>query len=96
MKKKNDDRVFKIDPATAPFGFRNSVSRMLVEHMVGLPKLDNILRDGRKIQAKTEGGGWFVDFILSTNMAISSFDQSKKDEGYACLLEYKTASQKSV
>ena len=29
-------------------------------------------------------------FIDGTNMAISSFDQSKKDEGYACLLECKT------
>ena len=64
MKKKNDDRVFRINPATAPFGLRNSVSRALVEHMVGLPKLDNILRDGRKIQAKTKGDGWFVDYIL--------------------------------
>ena len=29
-------------------------------------------------------------FIDGTNMAISGFDQSKKDEGYACLLECKT------
>jgi hypothetical protein len=29
-------------------------------------------------------------FIDGTNMAISGFDQSKEDEGYASLLEYKT------
>lgn len=80
MKKKNDDRVFRINPATAPFGLRNSVSRALVEHMVGLPKLDNILRDGRKIQAKTKGDGWFVDYILSgmaVNTVISDEDRER-------------------
>ena len=45
------DKVFKIDPKSAPWGLRNPVSRFLVEHAVGLPKLDRIIYDARAIQA---------------------------------------------
>lgn len=81
MNKKKDDRVFKIDPSSAPFGLRNPVTRTLVEHMVGLPKLDGIIRNGRKMQAlNSSGGGCFADFILQGMAAqtiISDEDREK-------------------
>ncbi|NLB69216.1 MAG: lysophospholipid acyltransferase family protein [Lentisphaerae bacterium] len=64
MSKRTDDRVFRIDPDTAPFGLRNSVARALVEHMVGLPKLDNILREGRKLKEQGIDACCFADYIL--------------------------------
>ena len=45
------DKVFKINPEFAPRGFRNPVSRFLVEHAVGFPKLDRIIREARALQA---------------------------------------------
>ena len=41
-----NDKVFKINPEAAPRGFRNPVSRFLVEHAVGFPKLDRIVTTG--------------------------------------------------
>ena len=45
------DKVFKINPEFAPRGFRNPVSRFLVEHAVGFPKLDRIIHEARELQA---------------------------------------------
>jgi putative hemolysin len=45
-----NDKVFKINPKAAPRGFRNPVSRFLVEHAVGFPKLDRIVTEARALQ----------------------------------------------
>ena len=45
------DKVFRINPEFAPPGFRNPVSRFLVEHAVGFPKLDRIIHEARRLQA---------------------------------------------
>ena len=45
-----NDKVFKINPEAAPRGFRNSVSRFLVEHAVGFHKLDRIVTQARALQ----------------------------------------------
>ena len=45
-----NDKVFKINPEAAPRGFRNPVSRFLVEHAVGFHKLDRIVADARELQ----------------------------------------------
>ena len=63
MSKKEDNRVFKIDPATAPVGLRNPITRKLVERAVGLHKLDKIIFDGRKCQ-EDDGSRFFADDIL--------------------------------
>ena len=44
------EKVFRISPELAPRGFRNPVSRFLLEHAVGLPKLDRIVNEARKLQ----------------------------------------------
>ena len=44
------DKVFKINPEAAPRGFRNPVSRFLVEHAVGFHKLDRIVTQARALQ----------------------------------------------
>lgn len=48
------DKVFKIDPAIAPRGLRNPLTRHLVESAVGFPKLDRIITDARLLQASGE------------------------------------------
>ncbi len=63
MSKKEDNRVFKIDPATAPVGLRNPITRKLVERAVGLHKLDKIIFDGRKCQLE-DASRYFCDDIL--------------------------------
>ena len=45
-----NDKVFKINPKAAPRGFRNPVSRFLVEHAVGFHKLDRIVTEARALQ----------------------------------------------
>ena len=45
-----NDKVFKINPKAAPRGFRNPVSRFLVEHAVGFHKLDRIVTQARALQ----------------------------------------------
>lgn len=45
-----NDKVFKINPEAAPRGFRNPVSRFLVEHAVGFHKLDRIVTQARALQ----------------------------------------------
>ena len=63
MSKKTDKRVFKIDPATAPAGLRNPITRTIVERAVGLRKLDQIIFDGRRCQ-QADGSTYFCDDIL--------------------------------
>ena len=49
--KRKTDKTFVIDPAIAPRGLRNPVTRRLVESAVGLPKLDRIINDARALLA---------------------------------------------
>ena len=53
MKNKHD-KVFRINPEAAPRGFRNPLSRFLVERAVGFPKLDRIIGEARALQASGE------------------------------------------
>ena len=63
MNKKQIEKVFVINPEKAPIGLRNLFSRRLVEHMVGLPKLDRIVADARALISSNEGMN-FNDALL--------------------------------
>ena len=71
----NGDKVFKIDPASAPRGLRNPVSRFLVEHAVGLPKLDRIIHDARDVLARGEETEFVPAVLRGMNMAVEVSDQ---------------------
>ena len=64
------DKVFKIDPASAPRGLRNPVSRFLVEHAVGLPKLDRIIDDARAVLARGEETEFVPAVLRGMNMVV--------------------------
>lgn len=79
MKEKQDDRIFKIDPATAPVGLRNRVTRRLFERAVGLHRLDKIIFDGRKCQAADQTRYFPDDILLGMNVrtVVSDEDRAK-------------------
>ena len=65
-----NDKVFKINPAAAPRGFRNPVSRFLVEHAVGFPKLDRIVTEARAIQRRGEEPDFNAAILKGMNLHV--------------------------
>ena len=63
MNPKQDDRIFKIDPAIAPAGMRNAITRRIVERAVGFHKLDKIIFDGRRCHEQ-DASRYFCDDVL--------------------------------
>ena len=68
------DKVFKIDPESAPWGLRNPVSRFLVEKAVGLPKLDRIIHDARRVQEAGEEVEFVPAVLRGMNIAVEVSD----------------------
>lgn len=64
------EKVFRIDPASAPRGLRNPVSRFLVEHAVGLPKLDRIVHAARALQASGAEPEFVPAVLRGMNMSV--------------------------
>lgn len=65
-----NDKVFKINPAKAPRGFRNPVSRFLVEHAVGFPKLDRIITEARALQRSGEEPDFNAAVLKGMNIHV--------------------------
>ena len=65
-----NDKVFKINPAAAPRGFRNPVSRFLVEHAVGFPKLDRIVTQARALQRSGEEPDFNAAILKGMNLHV--------------------------
>ena len=63
MRKKKIEKVFFIDPDMAPRGFRNRVTRGLVERAVGFPKLDKIIHQARE-ELSSGRAETFCDAVL--------------------------------
>ena len=73
------EKIFTIDPATAPKGLRNPITRGLVERAAGLHKLDKLIFDGRKMREE-DGSRYFCDDILlgmGVSIAISDEDRAR-------------------
>ena len=73
------EKIFKIDPVTAPKGLRNPITRGLVERAAGLYKLDKIIFDGRDVQREHESF-FFCDSILQgmdAKVSISEEDRAR-------------------
>ena len=68
------DKVFKIDPQSAPWGLRNPLSRFLVERAVGLPKLDKIIHDARAVQESGEEPEFVPAILRGMNIAVEVSD----------------------
>ncbi|MGI5868816.1 MAG: lysophospholipid acyltransferase family protein [Kiritimatiellia bacterium] len=77
MNQKKDDRVFKIDPATAPVGMRNPIARRIVERAVGLHKLDKILSDGRRIHEEDASRHFCDDILLGMDVQVVVPDEDR-------------------
>ncbi len=79
MTKKTDNRVFRIDPATAPAGLRNPFTRALVERAVGLHKLDKIIFDGRRCQMEDATRHFCDDVLLGMDVrtVVSNEDRAR-------------------
>ena len=63
MNPKQDDQIFKTDPANAPAGMRNAITRRIVERAVGFHKLDKIIFDGRRCHEQ-DASRYFCDDVL--------------------------------
>ena len=72
------DKVFKINPEFAPRGFRNPVSRFLVEHAVGFPKLDRIIHEARELQASGKQPA-FIPAVLEGMRIRVDLDEADLD-----------------
>ena len=73
------EKIFKIDPAAAPKGFRNRVSCSVFERAVGLRKLDTIIHNGR-IKQREDESRFFCDDVLlgmGVNLKLSDEDRAR-------------------
>lgn len=79
MSKKTDTRVFKIDPATAPAGLRNPITRTIVERAVGLRKLDKIIFDGRRCHQEDCSRHFCDDILIGMDVTtvVSDTDRAR-------------------
>ena len=75
MKKEKPEKVFVIDPAQAPRGFRNIVSRRLVEKAVGFPKLDRIIHDAREELASGRAASFCDAVLRGMNVKLEVSDE---------------------
>ncbi len=72
--KRKTDRTFVIDPAIAPRGLRNSVTRRLVESAVGFPKLDRIINDARALVASGEEENFNAAILKGMGITVELSD----------------------
>lgn len=63
MARKKYEKVFMIDPDSAPHGLRNPVSRRIFERAFAFPKLDRIISDARERMARGDDTD-FCDAVL--------------------------------
>ena len=64
------EKVFRINKEAAPRGFRNPVSRFLVEHAVGFHKLDRIVSDARALQRSGEEPDFNAAILKGMNLHV--------------------------
>ncbi|MBQ3810561.1 MAG: lysophospholipid acyltransferase family protein [Kiritimatiellae bacterium] len=75
MRKKKIEKVFFINPDAAPRGFRNRVTRGLVERAVGFPKLDKIIHAARE-ELSSGRAETFCDSVLrAMNVKLEVSDE---------------------
>lgn len=77
MNPKQDERIFKIDPANAPAGMRNALVRRIVERIVGFHKLDEIIIAGRRYHEQDASRYFCDDILLGMGVRTVVFDEDR-------------------